>query len=227
MIKWILISLGLICISITFLWFKNDAAKTFINNVGPLFSLVSSILALTIFLQFYNDFKKSQKENDEKITLEKAKLNSKMVSLGTEMMNNILICNLFEGDKERHLLGIEAPNITFEYFVMEDMLKNGEIIHHKLRAELTSIIFQMKALNRIIETQAQIMSFKRFVETDRLNDIKADTINSMKILHLKISGLRTQIVNCDPFFKELWNNPDKFKSEKYLKENLHIEGVIR
>nr|WP_199158973.1 hypothetical protein [Pedobacter sp. ASV2] len=227
MIKTILWTILLICILITVLWFQNESVKTFINEIGSLVTVLSSIIALSVFLQFYNEFKKARLENEEKLKLERATLNSKMVSLGTEILNNIMICNLFIGDKPAHLAGTEAPNITFEYSVMSTLLNNGDILHHKLRAELTGIIFEMKALNRIVETQSQIMVYKSLVDVSRLSDIKTTMINSLSIFHSKVPSLRTRLADCQPFFEALWNKPEDFQDEKYLKEQLITEGVIR
>lgn len=227
MVKWTLIILAIICIATSILWFCNEKIKKFIEDIGPLFSVIATILAVTIFLQFYNEFSKSKKEEETKKCEEKAKHNSKMVALGSEIINNIQICNLFESEKENHLTGIEVPNIYFEYSVMENMIINGDITHHKLRAEMTSLIIQMKSINNLIFSQQQLMLFKGFAPADRQETLKQRTIISMELLHSKIPLIRIQLTEAESLFREFWNNPKQYINEEYLKDNLLKEAPVR
>lgn len=227
MVKWTLIILGLICLAVSILWFSDESAKKFINEIGPLLSIIATLLALTIFLQFYNEFEKTKKDTKVRKQEERAKLNSKMVALGSEIINNIQLCNLFIEDKPRHLTGNEVPNIYFEYSVMNNMVINGEINHHKLRSELTSLISQMKSINSLIQTQQQLMIFKSFAPNENQDALKNRTITSMVLMHSKIPLIRHQLTEIEPFFKELWNNPEKFIDEKYLKEKMIPEALMR
>ena len=227
MVKWTLIILGLICFAISIFWFRDVRAKKFVTDIGPLLSIIATLLALTIFLQFYNEFEKTKKDNEVKKQEERAKLNSKMVALGSEIVNNIQLCNLFNDDKQRHLTGNEVPNIYFEYSVMNNMVINGEITHHKLRAELTSLISQMKSINSLIQTQQQLMIFKSFAPNENQVALKNRTIASMVLMHSKIPLIRHQLGETEPLFRELWNNPEKYIDEKYLKEQMLPEALIR
>lgn len=227
MVKWSLIILVLICTTASVLWFSNVNAKNFIEDIGPLFSVIATLLALTIFLQFYNEFTKTKKEGEAKKQEEKARLNSKMVALGSEIINNIQLCNLFEAEKGNHLKGTEVPNIYFEYSVMNNMIINGDINHHKLRAELSSLIVQMKSINNLIQSQQQLMIFKNFAPADRQEALKQRTLTSMTLLHSKTPLIRQQLAETEPLFKDLWNNPEKFIDEKYLKDSMVLEALIR
>lgn len=227
MVKWSLIILAIICIMASVLWFSNAKAKKFIEDVGPLFSVIATLLALTIFLQFYNEFSKTKKEDEAKKQEERVRLNSKMVALGSEIINDIQLCNLFEAEKGNHLNGTEVPNIYFEYSVMSNMVINGDINHHKLRSELASLITQMKSINNLVQSQQQLMIFKNFAPADRQEALKQRTITSMTLLHSKIPLIRQQLAETEPLFKDLWNNPQKFIDEKYLKDNMVPEALIR
>lgn len=227
MVKWTLIILAIICITTSILWFCNDKANKFIEDIGPLFSVIATILAVTIFLQFYNEFSKSKKEEEIKRIEERARHNSKMVALGSEIINSIQICNLFESEKENHLKGEEVPNVYFEYSVSENMIINGDITHHKLRAELTSLIMQMKSINSLIFSQQQLMLFKGFASNDKQEALKQRTIISMELLHSKTPLIRQQLIKVEPLFRELWNNPEEYINEEYLKNNLLKEALVR
>lgn len=227
MIKWTLIILAIICIATSVFWFCNERFKKFIEDIGPLFSVLASLLAVTIFLQFYNDYSKSKKDEDLKKQEEKARHNSKMVALGSEIMNNIQICNLYDAERENHLTGKEVPNIYFEYSVIENMIINGDITHHKLRAELTSLILQMKSINNLILSQQQVMIFKNFASVDRFADIQQRTISSMSLLHAKTPLIKKQLIEVEPLFRELWDNPEIYITDDYLKNKLLNEAQLR
>jgi hypothetical protein len=227
MIKIILGIFGTLCISIIFSWFYSPYIKELILELNPLFSLIASLLALTIFLQFYYEFNKAKNERKEKIAEGKAKMNSKMVALGSEIINNIQLCNLFESDKERHLQGVEVPNVYFEHSVSENMIINGEITFHKLRSELGSLSTQMKSLNSLINSQKQLMIFKGFAPIERRVDLTQSTINSMRLLHSKIPLIKKQLIEIEPLFKEQWDNPKKYIEENYLKDKMLTDALIR
>lgn len=227
MVKWTLIILACICVTVAIFWFANTKTKKFIVDIGPLLSVISSLLALTVFLQFYNEIEKTKNESQEKRQEEKARLNSKMVALGSEIINNIQLCNLFEAEKENQLKGIEVPNVFFEYSVMDNMIISGDITYHKLRSELSSLMAQMKSINRLIQTQQQLMIFKNFAPEDRQDALKQRTITSMILLHSKVPLIRQQLAATEPLFKELWNNPEKFIDENYLKDKMLPEALIR
>ena len=220
MVIFSLIILVIICVLVSILWFKKPSARKFIKDNGPLFSAIATLIALTVFIQFYRD-------NQEKSQEEMAKHNSKMVALGSEIINNVELCNLFEAEKEGHLKGVEVPNIFFEYSVMSSMIMNGDITHHKLRAELTSLKAQMESINRLIQTQQQLMIFKSFAPLDRQEALKQRTIVSMLLLHSKTPLIRQQLAATEPLFKEFWNNPEKYMDESYLKNNMLPEALIR
>ncbi|PIF59814.1 hypothetical protein [Flavobacterium sp. 2] len=95
MVKWTLIFLAIICIATSIFWFCNDKANKFIEDIGPLFSVIATILAVTIFLQFYNEFSKSKKEEEIKRLEERAIHNSKMVALGSEIINISQIAQIY------------------------------------------------------------------------------------------------------------------------------------
>lgn len=227
MVKWSLIILALICLAISILWLSSTNAKKIIEEINPLFSVIATVLALTIFLQFYNEVKKVNDENQQKRLVEKARLNSKMVALGSEIINNIQLCNLYESEKENHLKGIEVPNIFFEYSVMNSMIINGDITYHKLRAELTSLMAQMKSINSLVQTQQQLMIFKNFASLDRQESLNQRTIASMTLFHSKVPLIKQQLIEVEPLFKELWNHPERYIDENYLKEKMIPEALIR
>jgi hypothetical protein len=227
MVKWTLIILACLCVTITIFWFNSPKAKKFIDDIGPLFSVISSLLALTVFLQFYNEIEKTKNESKEKRQEEKARLNSRMVALGSEIINNIQLCNLLEDEKENHLKGIEVPNVLFEYSVTDNLVVSGDITYHKLRSELTSLMAQMKSINNLIQAQQQLMIFKNFAPVDRQEALKQRTITSMALLHTKVPLIRQQLAATEPLFKELWNNPEKFIDEAYLKDKMLPEALIR
>jgi len=226
-VLWTLIILGILCLTITILWFTYPKSKSFFESLGSLFTLVSSILALTIFLQFYVELEKAKSDNKQKRTEEKAKFNSRMTALGSELVNNIRLCNLYVAEKENNLKGIEVPSILFDYSVMNNMIINGDITSHKLRAELSSLLAQMIALNNLIQTQQQLMIFKNFAPNERQDALKMRTITIMIFFHSKIPLIKNQLIKTEPLFTEFWNEPEKFLDEKYLKENFLPDALIR
>ena len=119
MTKLLVSLLILLCITSWFLWFYSPKAKNFIEVNGPLFSIIATLGGLAVFIQFYSEVEKSSRENQEKRQEEKAKLNSKMVALGSEIVNNIQLCNLFESEKDSNLKGVEVPNVLFCGFRFE------------------------------------------------------------------------------------------------------------
>jgi fucose permease len=227
MIKKILITLGILCVTIIILWFACPLSRSFFESLGSLFTLISSLLALTVFLNFYIEIEKAKNENEQKRKEEKMKFNSRMTALGSEIVNNIQLCDLFESERENHINGNEVPNLYFEYSVMSNMIINGDITYHKFRAELTSLILQMKSINNLILSQQQLMIFKNFAPTEKYEALKNRTINSMKLLHSKVPIIKDQLVSTQPLFEEFWENPDKFIDEQYLKEKMIPEALIR
>lgn len=227
MIKWSIIFLILITVISSILWFYSPKMKKFIEENGPLFSAIATLVGLTVFIQFYSENEKTRIENQEKRQEEKAKFNARMVALSSEIVNDILLCNLFNADKERHISGTEVPNVLLEYSVMSSMIINGDITSHRLRAELTSLKGQMESLNRLIELQQQLMIFKNFAPPERQEGLKQRTIASMTLLHKKVPLIRKQLADTQPLLEDFWNDPEKYSNEDYLKNRLLPEALVR
>jgi hypothetical protein len=132
-------------------WFSRPAWRQTIESGSSVFSLVASILTLSVFLQFYQTYRQAADDAAEKDRQRRARFVARMSALSSEILSNILTCNLFDGEKDAYLAGTTVPGIRFRYDVAADMIRSGEITHHKLRAELMSLISQMESLNTVIE----------------------------------------------------------------------------
>src|SRR5438105_11058532 len=135
MIKAILILVLAVCIGIIVVWFARPARRAAIDSISSVFSLVASIVALTVFLQFYQTYRQVADDDAEKKRQARAQFISRMTALSSEILSNISTCSLFDGEKDQYLAGKTVPGIRFRYDVAADMIRTGEITHHKLRAE--------------------------------------------------------------------------------------------
>jgi branched-subunit amino acid ABC-type transport system permease component len=227
MIKASLVLLVVLCVAILAAWFWRPAWRPIIERSSPVFSLLASIATLTIFLQFYQTFQQSTADATEKKREACAHFNSRMTALASEVLANISTCNLFAAEKEDYISGVTVSGIRFRYDVASDMIRTGEITHHKLRAELMSLISQMQSLNTVIEQNMQLMITKSMADPARQDVIRERLAASMQQLLTHTEKIRSQLANTQPLLDEFWQNPQRFTDESYLRDRLIPDGLIR
>ena len=227
MIKASLVLLVLICVAILVSWSALPAWRQTIESLSPVFSLVASIGTLTVFLQFYQTYRQAVQDAAEKDRQIRARFVARMSALKSEVLANILTCNLFNGEKDACLAGTMVPGIRFHYDVAADMIRTGEITHHKLRAELMSLISQMESLNTVIEQNMQFMIAKSTVDPSRQEAVHGRIVSSMQHLLNKAGSVRSQLAATQPMLEEFWKNPQKYSDESYLCDRLISDAVIR
>jgi len=227
MIKGTIIALFLICVAIIIAWYAVPSWRPHLENASSVFSLVASIIALTVFIQFVYTFQEEAKAHEEIRKSEKAKFTARITALSSEILSNISVCNLFESEKEDYLSGKTVPGIRYEYSVAQNMIQTGEITHHRLRAELMSVISQMRSLNTAIEHAMQLMIFKSM--TDPSNDDRIRNALQHSSTHIvnKSEKLRKQLGDMQPLIEEFYKSPLEYGDEKYLKDKLIPDALIR
>lgn len=227
MLKALLIFIGVMCVAILITWLGKPAWRPAIESASSVFSLVASVAALTVFAQFYVTFTQANDATAEKDRLARALLVSRVTALSAEIASNIQVCNLMQGEQDLYQSGTMVPGIKFQFFVSSDLIRTGEITHHKLRAELMSLIMQMEALNSVIERSAYHMMFRGALGQEGREAINMSMAASMHLLLSKISPLRTQLIETQPLIEELLMDPNKYADEEYLRGKLLSDGLIR
>ena len=169
----------------------------------------------------------SEETTNKHLIEERAKFNSRMTALASEIISNIQICNLFNSEKDDYLNGFTVPGIRFNFVVAQDMIRTGEITHHKLRSELMSLISQMRSVNTVIEQSVSLMLAKSTADKERKAEIKAMMIHTMKNLLNHIDPIRNQLTDTQSYFDEFWNSPEEFQKEDYLRKKLIPDALIR
>jgi hypothetical protein len=227
MIRAILILLALTCVGIMVAWFARPAWRQTIKSGSPVFSLIASILTLTVFLQFYQTYRQAADDAAAKDREIRARFVARMSALSSEILANISTCNLFNGEKDAYLAGTTVPGIRFHYDVAADMIRTGEITHHKLRAELMSLISQMESLNTVIEQNMQLMIAYSTIDPSRQEAIHGRIVSSMQQLLDHAKSVRSQLAATQPLLEEFWKDPQKYANESYLRDRVIPDAVIR
>jgi hypothetical protein len=227
MIKASLVILAITCVTILVVWFARPAWRHTIESGSSVSSLVASILTLSVFLQFYQIYRQGAEDAAEKDRQNRARFVARMSALSSEILSNISTCNLFRGEKDTYLAGTTVPGIRFHYDVAADMIRTGEITHHKLRAELMSLITQMESLNTVIEQNMQLMVTKSTVDPSRQDAIRGRIVASMQQLLAHAESVRFQLAATQPLLEEFWKNAQKYADESYLHDRLIPDAVIR
>lgn len=227
MLKALLILIGVLCFAVLMAWLGKPEWREAIESASSVFSLVASFAALTVFAQFYVMFNQSNEAIAEKDRLARALLVSRITALSAEITSNILLCNILQEEKDLYHSGTTVPGIKFHFFVSIDLVRSGEITHHKLRAELMSLIMQMEALNSIMERSAYQMNFLGAFGQEGREAMKTSMKASMQLLLSKASLVRAQLAATQPFIEELLQDPNKYADEKYLRGRLVPDGLIR
>lgn len=217
----------LACLAVLAAWLCNPAWRPIIESASSVFSLVASIAALTVFAQFYITFSQANEATVEKERVARALLISRITALSAEIIGNIQLCNLFEGEKDQYLSGNVVPSMKFRFLVASDLVRSGEITHHKLRAELTSLIMQMEVLNGVIDRGAYQMNFRSALPSAGLEGINRSLTASMHLLLTKAPAVRAQLDATQPLIEEFIKDPRKYADEKYLLGQLMSDGLIR
>ncbi len=195
--------------------------------MAPLLTCLACIAALTVFLQFYLTLKLDAETTERHSIEERAKFISRMTALASEILNNIQICNLMNSEKDSYLNGTMVPGVRFEFVVAEDMIRTGEIAHHKLRSEMMSLVFQMRSVNSVIEQNMSLMMTKGMAAQSQQAELKFRMVHSMKNLLKHIEPIRNQLAGTQSYLEEFWNSPEKFQKEEYLRKNLLPDALIR
>lgn len=227
MITFVLLTAGALCISIILLWYFSQKWRGRINELAPLLNCLACIAALTVFLQFYMTLMHYRETTKNHLVEERAKFNSRMTALASEIICNIQICNQLISEKATYLNGTTVPGLRFNFAVAQDMIRTGEITHHKLRSELMSLITQMQSINTVIEQNMSLMITKHMADEKRQAEIKILMINTMKKLLSHIDPIRSQLVGTQGYLEEFWNSPEKFQKEDYLRKKLLPDALIR
>jgi hypothetical protein len=227
MVRGSLLFLALICITILVAWFSRPAWRQSIESGASVFSLVASIVTLSVFLQFYQVYRQAADDAVERDQQIRARFVARMSALSSEILSNISTCNLFNGEKDAYLAGSTVPGIRFRYDVAADMIRSGEITHHKLRAELMSLISQMESLNTVIEQSMQLMIAKSTIDPSRQDAVRGRIVSSMQQLLKHTSSIRSQLAATQPLLEEFWKDPQKYAAESYLRDRLIPDAVIR
>ncbi|QJI28938.1 hypothetical protein HKK55_09500 [Pseudomonas sp. ADAK18] len=227
MLKALLVLIGVLCFAVLIAWLGKPAWREAIESASSVFSLVASVAALTVFAQFYVTFTQSNEAIAEKDRLARALLVSRITALSAEIISNIQVCNLLQGDKDLYQSGTTVPGIKFQFFVASDLIRSGEITHHKLRAELMSLIMQMEVLNSIIERSAYQMSFRGAFGQEGREAMNKSMGASIHLLLSKASLIRVQLAATQPLIEELLQDPNKYADEEYLRSRLVPDGLIR
>ena len=227
MLKAVLSISLLACIAILAAWLLNPAWRQTIESASPVLSLVASIAALTVFAQFYITFSQASEVAAEKERVSRALLISRITALSAEIISNIQLCNLFESEKDQYLSGNVVPSMKFRFLVASDLVRSGEVTHHKLRAELTSLIMQMEVLNGVIDRSAYQMNFRSALPPAGLEGINKSLAAAMHLLLTKSPAVREQLAATQPLVEEFIQDPRKYADEKYLLGKLISDGLIR
>jgi hypothetical protein len=120
-----------------------------------------------------------------------------------------------------------VPGVRFEFVVAEDMIRTGEITHHKLRSEMISLVFQMRSVNAVIEQNISLMMTKSMAAQTQQAEITLQMAHSMKNLLNHIDPIRKQLAGTQGYLEEFWNSPEKFQKEEYLRRKLLPDVLIR
>jgi len=227
MLKSVLSLVLVLCVGLLAAWFCNPAWRQTIESLSTVFSLVASIAALTVFAQFYVTFSQATEAAAEKERVARALLVSRITALSAEIIANIQLCNLFESEQTQYQSGNVVPSMKFRYLVASDLIRSGEITHHKLRAELTSLLMQMEVLNSVIERSAYQMNFRGAFGPTGLESINNSLSAAVHLVLSKAPAIREQLVATQPLIEEFFQDPNKYANEAYLREKLVSEGQIR
>ncbi len=219
--------LATLCVAIICLWITVPKWRSRIDELTSLLTCLSSIATLTVFLQFYQTWKLAAEASDAHNKEELAKFNSRMSALASEIVNNIEICNLFNSEKDRYLSGSTVPGIRFEFGVAQDMIRSGEITHHKLRAELVSLITQMRSENAVIQENMTMMITRGIAAPAQQPEIQQRIIRVMTQFMGHVEHIRTQLAGTHGYLEEFWKSPQSFQTEDYLHNKLIPDSLIR
>jgi hypothetical protein len=171
--------------------------------------------------------KLSEEATKNHLIEERAKFNSRMTALGSEIINNIQICNLLNSERTDYLNGATVPGIRFDFSVTQDMIRTGEITHHKLRAELISLIAQMRSVNDVIEQNISLMMTKNMVDQKRQAEIKKMMVHTTENVLNHVDHIKNQLAGTQSYFEEFWSSPEKFEKDDYLRKKLLPDALIR
>lgn len=227
MIKIILTLIALLCFALLVSWYLEPSWRETIESASSIFSLLASIVTLTIFIQFYQTYIMWKQSENERERASRAQFTARMTALASEILSNIQTCKMFESEREFYLTGNITPNIRFRYDVSANLIRTGEVTHHKLRAELMSLITQMEALNAMVDMSFQQMIMRPAVDPARLQAMNEWSIRNMEKFLEKITHVRKQLANTETLYDEFWKDPQKFNDETYLHDHLIPDALIR
>lgn len=125
MIVFVISIFGFICLLIILGYSFLPKIRSSIEKASPLFGFIASILALLIFLQFYQTVKDSRLELERHRQEKVNQFNAKMSAIGSELLNNLLLCNVFISEKDGYINGSKMADISSDILQSKMQLIQG------------------------------------------------------------------------------------------------------
>jgi len=227
MIVFVISIFGFICLLIILGYSFLPKIRSSIEKASPLFGFIASILALLIFLQFHQTVKDSRLELERHRQEKVNQFNAKMSAIDSELLNNLLLCNVFISEKDGYINGSKIARYKFRYSTIQNAIDSGDILSHELRAKLIAICYQMESANLIMETNYLVSRTSHMQSISKRDQSKCVDAASMQKFSEKVEQIRKRIGEAQSSFEEYWQSPDGFGKDMYLKDDLMQEGLMK
>lgn len=224
MIKTLLLSS--LFLAIVILWFACNPFDNLVRENSALLSLLGGLSVLAVFIQIYQADRQILLEANKTRAENRAHRVSRITALSSEIISNIQICNLYAREREEFIANHTASTVRFRYETAVDMICQGEIGHHQLRANLISIIDQLESINAIIFMNMLRVHLSPMLPSENAPLYYESLRSSLTKMYDLVANIRGQLANTQPQIEEFLSDPDKYLGERYLRERLIPDGLI-
>lgn len=225
MIKALLLSL--LFLAIVILWFACNPFDNFVRENSALLSLLGGLSVLAIFIQIYQADRQILLETNKTRIENRARRVSRITALSSEIIANIQTCNLYASERDKFIANHTTPTVRFRYETAIDMIRQGEIGHHQLRANLISIIDQLEIINTLVFMNMLRTHLSTMLPRENVPIYYQSLTASLTQIYDAVAKIRNQLASTQPQIEEFLNNPDNYSKESYLRERLIPDGLIK